>query len=203
MGCLLMAATAFAADVRMNVEPELISLLDRAVLKIEYVDTQGDAIDIPEIDGLNIEYQGPQSQYQIINGKTSSSVTHTYLITPTKVGDYTIGPVTADFKGGRKTLSAKLRVIKSQDDPQAQQISQIMFSRITTDRDTPYVHEPFNLELKVYIRDGAQIDGQFGIRGGMAPMTGIDIKGTPVGLAERGQGLLGSGGVATRRAQHH
>ncbi|HSR88165.1 MAG TPA: BatD family protein, partial [Pontiella sp.] len=84
-----------------------------------------------------------------------------------------LGPVTADFKGGSKTLTTKLRVIKPQDDPEAQQISQIMFSRIATDRDTPYVHEPFNLELNVFIRDGAQIDGQFGIRGGM-PESGLD-----------------------------
>jgi len=170
---LLLAANAFAADVRMSMEPELISLLDRAVLKIEYIDTKGDEIDIPEVDGLKIEYRGPQSQYQIINGRSSSSVTHTYLVTPLKTGDFTIGPVTAEFTGGRKTLSTKLRVIKAQDDPEAQQISQIMFSRISTDRESPYVHEPFNLELKVYIRDGAQIDGQFGIRGGL-PESGLD-----------------------------
>jgi hypothetical protein len=169
----LLAAGAFAADVRMRLEHELISLLDRTVLKIEYVDTNGAVIDIPEVDGLRIEYRGPESKYQIVNGKTSSSVTHTYLVTPLKTGDFTIGPVTAEFKGGSKTLSAKLRVIKSQDDQEAQQISQIMFSRIATDRGTPYVHEPFSLELKVYLRDGVQIDGQFAIRSGM-PESGLD-----------------------------
>jgi hypothetical protein len=173
VAALLLAANAFAADVRMSMEPELISLLDRAVLKIEYLDAKGAAIDIPEMEGLKIEYRGPQTQYQFVNGQSSSSVTHTYLVTPLKTGDYTIGPVTAEFKGGRKTLTTKLRVIKPQDDPEAQQISQIMFSKISTDRVTPYVHEPFNLELKVYIRDGAQIDGQFGIRGGM-PESGLD-----------------------------
>ena len=170
---LLLVANAYAADVRMSVEPALISLLDRAVLKIEYLDAKGAAIDIPEVEGIRIEYRGPQTQYKFVNGQSSSSVTHTYLVTPLKTGDYTIGPVTADFKGGRKTLTTKLRVIKPQDDPEAQQISQIMFSEISTDRDTPYIHEPFNLELKVYIRDGAQIDGQFGIRGGM-PESGLD-----------------------------
>ena len=173
MGCFLMAVSAIAADVRMSVEPELISLLDRAVLKIEYLDAKGAAIDIPEVDGIRIEYRGPQTQYRFVNGQSSSSVTHTYLVTPLKTGDYTIGPVSATFKGGRKTLTTKLRVIKPQDDPEAQQISQIMFSTIATDRKTPYVHEPFDLELKVYIRDGAQIDGQFGIRGGM-PESGLD-----------------------------
>ena len=172
-GAFLLAVNGFAADVRMSVEPELISLLDRAVLKIEYIDAKGDAINIPQLDGLTIEYQGPQTRYQFINGQSASSVTHTYLVTPLKTGDYTIGPVMAEYKGGRKTLTTKLRVTTAQDDPEAQQISQIMFSQIATDHGTPYVHEPFTLDLKVYIRDGAQIDGQFGIRGGM-PESGLD-----------------------------
>ena len=37
----------------------------------------------------------------------------------------------------------------------------------------PFVHEPFGLELKVYLRDGVQIDGNFGIRGGL-PESGLD-----------------------------
>lgn len=170
---LLVSTGAWAADVRMSVEPELISLLDRAVLKVEFVDTSGNAIDFPAIDGLRIEYQGRSTETSIINMHSTSKVVHSYLITPTKIGDYTIGPVTVKYKGGEKTLSTRLRVIKPQDDPQAQQLSQILFSRISTDRTAPFVHEPFNLVLKVYVRDGVQIDGQFGIRGGL-PESGLD-----------------------------
>ncbi len=157
----------------MSVEPELISLLDRAVLKIEIIDGKGDAAEIPDVDGLKIAYRGPQTQYSFVNGRSSSSITHTYLITPTKVGDYTIGPVKVKFNGSEKELSTKLRVIKPQDDAEAQQISQMMFSQITTDRPSPYVHEPFQLDLKVYVRDGVEIDGNFGIRGGI-PESGMD-----------------------------
>ena len=73
---VLLAASTFAADVRMTIEPELISLLDRAVLKVEFIDSKGDALDIPEIEGLDIRYRGPESKYNFVNGKTSSSVTH-------------------------------------------------------------------------------------------------------------------------------
>lgn len=165
--------TAQAADVRMSVEPQLISLLDRAILKIEYIDTKGQAIDIPEVEGLRIQYQGQSSETRIVNLKRSSKIIHKYLITPTKVGDYTIGPVTCSYKGGQKNISAQLRVIKPEDDQEAQQIAEIMFSRVTTDRETPYVHEPFGLDLKVYIRDGVQIDGNFSLRGGI-PESGME-----------------------------
>jgi hypothetical protein len=173
IGCLAWASSAFSADVKMSIQPELISLLDRAVLKIEFIDTKGDAVDFPEVEGLNIQYQGQSSETRIVNFKSSSKIIHNYLITPSKTGDYSIGPVTAKYKGGEKELTGQLRVIKPKDDPEAQQISEIMFSRITSSRETPHVHEPFGLELKVYIRDGVQIDGNFGIRGGM-PENGMD-----------------------------
>jgi len=157
----------------MSVEPQLISLLDRAVLKIEFINTKGDAVDIPEVDGLRIQYQGQSSETRIVNMKRTSKVIHNYLVTPTKIGDFTIGPVTCKYKAGQKEVSARLRVIKPEDDKEAQQISEIMFSRIATDREAPYVHEPFDLDLKVYIRDDIQIDGNFSLRGGM-PETGLE-----------------------------
>jgi len=172
IGSLLLGASAFAADVRMRLRPQLISLLDRAVLQIEFIDTKGDAVEIPPVDGLNIQYQGQQSQTQITNFKRSSKITHTYLVTPTKVGDFTIGPVTCKYKGGAKDLSAQLRVIKKSNDAEAQQISKIMFAQISTDRASPYVHEPFGLKVDVYIRDGVQIDGNFSLQGGL-PESGL------------------------------
>ncbi|QBG45996.1 hypothetical protein EGM51_00675 [Verrucomicrobia bacterium S94] len=173
IGLFLMAFSGFAADVKMTIEPELISLLDRAILKVEYKDTDGTAIDIPEVEGLNIQYQGPSRRMEMINFKTTTTVTHSYLVTPEKVGDFTIGPVTVKFKGGEKTLSAKLKVIKSEDDEKAKEISEIMFSEITADREAPHVNEPFDLTLKVYIKDGVQTVGGFNIVGG-TPDQGLD-----------------------------
>lgn len=174
--CSIFASGVFAAeaaDVRMSIQPELISLLDRAVLKIEFIDTKGDTVNIPAVDGLQIHYQGQSSETRIVNMKSSSKVIHTYIVTPKKTGDFTIGPVTAKYKEGEKTLSARLRVIKPADDKEAQQISQIMFSRVEVDRNNPFVHEPFDLTLKVYVRDGVQIDGNFSLRGGI-PESGME-----------------------------
>ena len=173
IGSLLLASAAFAADVRMSVEPQLIGLLDRAVLKIEFIDTKGDAVDIPQVEGLDIVYQGQSSQTRIVNLKRTSKIVHRYLVTPAKVGDYTIGPVTCKYKGGEKMVSAQLRVIKPKDDPETLELSEMLFSEISTDRPEPYVYEPFGLTLKVYVRDGMQTDGNFSLRGGI-PENGID-----------------------------
>ncbi|VGO17857.1 hypothetical protein PDESU_06459 [Pontiella desulfatans] len=167
------AGTALAADVQMSIQPQLISLLDRAVLKIEFIDCKGSAVDFPEVDGLKIQYQGQSSETRIVNMRSSSKVIHSYLITPSKTGDFPIGPVIAQYKGGEKELTGRLRVIKKADDQEAQELSELMFSEISSNREAPHVHEPFGLELKVHIRDGIQIDGNFSIRGGM-PETGMD-----------------------------
>lgn len=171
--CSIFAANGFAANVQMSIEPQLISLLDRAVLKVEFINAKGNALDIPDIDGLNIQYQGQSSETRIVNRKRTSKIIHTYLVTPSKVGDFTIGPVTAKYKGGEKELTAQLRVIKPADDKEAQEIAELMYSQITSDREAPHVHEPFSLTLKVFIRDGVQIDGNFALRGGM-PENGMD-----------------------------
>ncbi|MDF7808752.1 BatD family protein [Pontiellaceae bacterium B12219] len=173
LGIFFCALSALAADVQMSIEPQLISLLDRAVLKVEFINASGNALDIPQVDGLNIQYQGQSSETRIVNMKRTSKVVHTYLVTPSKVGDFTIGPVTAQYKGGQKELTAQLRVIKPSDDKKAQEISELMYSEISTDRHAPHVQEPFELTLKVFIRDGVQIDGNFAIRGGM-PENGMD-----------------------------
>jgi hypothetical protein len=173
IGIFLCGLPALAADVQMLIEPQLVSLLDRAVLTVEFINVSGNALDIPEVDGLNIQYQGQSSETRIVNMKRTSKVIHKYLVTPSKVGDFTIGPVTAKFKGGEKELTAQLRVIKPADDKEAQEISELMYSHIATDRTAPHVHEPFGLTLKVHLQDGIQIDGNFAIRGGM-PENGMD-----------------------------
>lgn len=170
---ILAGSAVFAADVQMTIQPELISLLDRAVLKIVFTDTSGQAIDIPDLDGLGFTYQGQSQETHMVNFKTTRKVVHTYLITPAKVGDYTIGPITAQFKGGEKELTGKLRVIKPKDDKAAQEISELMYSEISSDRQDPHVHEPFGLTLKIFIRDGIQTQGSFSISEGM-PESGLD-----------------------------
>ena len=173
IGVLSLTAACFAADVQMSIEPNLISLLDRAVLKVEFIDTKGDAVDIPQIDGLDIRYQGQSSETRIINLKSTSKAVHNYVVTPSRTGDFTIGPITAKFNGGSKELTAHLRVIRKADDQEAQALSELMFSRLSISRSDPFVQEPFNLELKIFIREGIQIDGNFSMVGGL-PESGID-----------------------------
>ncbi|HEY5653828.1 MAG TPA: BatD family protein [Pontiella sp.] len=173
LGTFLLAQGVFAEDVQISIQPELISRLDRATLKVEFIDAKGKDVEIPKIDGLDIRYQGQSSETRIVNFKSSSKTIHTYVVTPKKTGDYIIGPVKARFKGGEKTLQANLRVVEPKDDPEAQQIAEVMFAHISASSGDPFVQQPFDLTLKVYIRGDIQIAGSFGLQGGM-PESGLD-----------------------------
>ena len=169
----LVILNAHAADVQMKLDRNIISLLDRVVLSIEFIDTKGDAIEFPVTDGLDIQYQGQSSETRIINMQRTFKVIHRYLITPKQTGNFTIGPVQIDFPGGSQTLQAQLQVIQSPNDSEAQQLSQLLYAQIESTHSNPYVYEPFDLTLTLYVREGIQIDNNISILGGL-PEQGID-----------------------------
>ena len=169
----LVYLNAHAADVEMKLDRNIISLLDRVILSVEFIDTKGDAIEFPVIDGLEIQYQGQSSETRIVNMQRTFKVIHRYLITPKQTGNFTIGPIQIDMAGGPRTLQAQLQVIESKNDSETQQLSQLLYAEIASTHSNPYVYEPFDLTLKLYIREGIQIDNSISILGGL-PEQGID-----------------------------
>ena len=49
-----------------------------------------DAPQIPAVNGLEIQPIGQSSQIQIINGAMSANVNYTYVVMPTRPGNFTI-----------------------------------------------------------------------------------------------------------------
>ncbi|MFL2876570.1 MAG: BatD family protein [Pontiellaceae bacterium] len=161
----LVCLNAHAADVEMKLDRNIISLLDRVILSVEFIDTKGDAIEFPIIDGLEIQYQGQSSETRIVNMQRTFKVIHRYLITPKQTGNFTIGPIQIDMPGGPRALQTQLQVIKSKNDSEAQQLSQLLYAEIASTHSNPYVYEPFDLTLKLYIREGIQIETSISIQG--------------------------------------
>ncbi len=50
-------------------------------------------IDLPEIKGIRFHNRGQSSQFSIINGSYTSSITNTYLVEPLNPGKYSIPPI--------------------------------------------------------------------------------------------------------------
>lgn len=98
------ATTARAADVQVHagLDRTQLAVGDSADLAVE-VDGAQDAAapTLANVDGLSVRYVGPSSQFSIVNGRTSASVTHHFTVTATKPGTFTIGPITVDAGGKR------------------------------------------------------------------------------------------------------
>ena len=132
---------AHAADVEMKLDRNIISLLDRVILSVEFIDTKGDAIEFPVIDGLEIQYQGQSSETRIVNMQRTFKVIHRYLITHKQNGYFTIVPLQIDMPEAH-VLQAQLQVIESKNDSEAQQLSQLLYAEIASTHSNPYVYDP-------------------------------------------------------------
>jgi tetratricopeptide (TPR) repeat protein len=97
-----MLATAARSDVTMRAwfDPPRVSLGQSADLAVEIRGTQNAAMpSVPAPDGVGVRYVGPATQLSIVNGRTSSSVTHHFTVTPRREGSFTLGPITAQADG--------------------------------------------------------------------------------------------------------
>lgn len=128
-------------------------------LTISLTNGQG-AISAPDIGGLVI-VQGPMesSSYQIVNGQMSSTLSRIYVLTATKPGTYTIGPVSARVAGGIiQTEPITLKVVQGATPPAGKELDQLqdqqrdLFVAITVSKNKAYVGEQIIATYTLYSR---------------------------------------------------
>ena len=171
----MFSLNALASDVQFKLERNLINLMDRTILTLEFIDCQGSAVELPKVDGLDIQYQGQSSETRIINMQRSSKNIHRYIVTPKQTGEFTIGPVSIEFSGTNKIIQTQLKVIEPKNNPETTKLDELIYAKIENNKDNPYVYESFELLLKIYLREGIQTDNKISIIGGL-PGKGLDGK---------------------------
>lgn len=67
--------------------------------------SRSDSIELPEIDNIRFHNRGQSSQFNMINGSVSSSISQNYLIQAMQPGDYTLPPITVT--AGGQSLTTK------------------------------------------------------------------------------------------------
>jgi len=165
---LLPAAVAFGAEnnqVSATLTPHQFSTQQPARLAVTLEGKQDAEIELPEVEGLVFHQRGQSSQFQMINGKSSSSVTYTYLVQGTKPGEYTIPPITVTTKSGtQQTEPITCSVVDSQTtlpqhrpaQPPASsrvvenQLDNVAFITLIPEKETAYVGELIPTTIKAY-----------------------------------------------------
>ncbi|QHI70097.1 BatD family protein [Tichowtungia aerotolerans] len=170
---VLSALQAWAADVTLSVNPPIISLGETAQVKVEVRNAKRPgAPSFPQVDGLRFSGTGQSSNTSIINGKVDKSVSYTTTVYPQKTGEFQIGPFSYKVDGEVKQLAGQLKVVATSGDTStAQSWNDVVFAKLTADREKVYVQEPFELTLSIYSRTDVQLAGNINLQG--LPETGL------------------------------
>ncbi len=119
---------------------------------------------LPRLQNLRVTYSGQSSQFSWVNGQSTSTVTHTYVLTPVQPGDFSIPPIMVDVDG--KTLSSPAILLKAVRAAAAQPDaagaeSQLALLKLVLPKKQIYVGEIIPIELQLYVRDSVQNIQQF------------------------------------------
>src|ERR1044071_1590406 len=108
----------------------------------------------PNIPGLQIDYLGQSTQISIIQGESSSTVTHNFRVVPRQTGEFVIPALTAEVNGQKLTSQPiKLKVLKpGAPPPEAiNSGSQLAFLRLVLPKKEVYVGENIVFQLELYL----------------------------------------------------
>jgi len=163
---LLLLTTKVFADISISasVDKNVVSLGEQVTLQVV---VSGDTTNIPQpkipqIQDFQIYSSGRSQSISIINGQVSSSVTFTYILSPNRIGEFEIPPITVEYKGKiYQTEPIKIKVEKSVSShqkavPQQQNVytgkKRGVFVETTVDKHTVYVNEQITLTFKFYTK---------------------------------------------------
>ncbi len=156
----------FQADVdRTTVE---LGSYARLTLTVTGVEGLEQAIELPEIDGLESRLIGPQSRVSIVNGQYSSSYSLVYILYPSKTGRFTIPAISLTVDGQAvKSQPIEIEVVSSQAAVPAaasssgggvqqnaeQSLSERIFVVMGTPKEEVYTYERFPLTVKLFVNN--------------------------------------------------
>jgi len=107
------AASLSAASISATLEPSEIAFGDAAQLTVTVQGQDQDAPELPAVSGLSFQPVGQSSQVQIINRAMSANTSHTYIVTPSRLGSFTIPAIKAGSgRDAAESLPLVLKVLK-------------------------------------------------------------------------------------------
>ena len=164
--CLTLFVGASAqdeAEIQVSLNPATIGLDQQAILEIIVTGNSQSTPDLqmPALPSFEVYSQGHSSNFSIINGVVSSSITYRYLLLPHKPGTFPIEGISATI-GGKQVVGNKVVLtVTSQGQTTSPQLEQKAidaegnardyFLQATVDKRNPYVSEQVTLTLRFCI----------------------------------------------------
>ena len=147
--------TASAASFTATLDRDTIPVGESATLTLKFDGGQPKSgPNLPNIPNLQITGQGTSQSYSMGPGGTTISISHTYIVTPTQPGDYTIPTLGAIVD--EKTLTSQPLKLKAVKASTATENSgdQLAFLKMFVPKKEVFLGEVVGVQLQLYIRDG-------------------------------------------------
>jgi hypothetical protein len=156
----LAVGAARGANFSVALDHDSILLGDTATLSLTFEDAQPQGTpQLPELPGLQIVSSGQSTQFGFSGGRSTSSVTYSYGVKATEVGEFSIPSFT--IKLGKETLSSQpvsFKVVRpAAPEPGSEAEQQALaLLRIIPPKKEVYVGETVVLEMQLLVRGGVQ-----------------------------------------------
>lgn len=165
------ALSAAAVDVTFDVQPQLLNLGETATATLTFHGVRSAPnVDFPSIPGLQITGTGQQMQF----GTGGSRVSLTYNLFPQKTGPHVIGPYSFEYQGETITIPAVSLEVRAPGGQADGATNEMIFARISLPETAPYIHQVFDIVLRLYCLPGVELTRDVNLLGGF-PESGFVI----------------------------
>ena len=150
-------STSLAATFTASLDRSTVSVNESATMSLKFEGgLPADVPAMPNVPGLSIASIGQSSQFNFINGQSSSILSYNFVVHAAQPGEYTIPVLSALVDG--KTLTSqplKLKVVKSgEPTPESEIIGKNAFLKLVAAKNEVYLGEVLPLEIRLYARQG-------------------------------------------------
>jgi hypothetical protein len=156
----LVHSAARAATFSASLDRDTITLGEQASLQLTFEGVQPqEPPTLPAIPGLQIQYVGSSSSFQMINGQNSSSINFNYVVTAQHDGTFKIPGLRTTLEGQNLTTQPLKLVVRKASAPTAGEVAagrEPAFLKLLVPKDKVYVGEPMVAQLELYLRDDVQ-----------------------------------------------
>jgi hypothetical protein len=171
-------ALAGAATFTASLDRDAVTLGESVVLSLVFEGGEpAEPILPPSVPNLQITSSGSSRQMQMINGRTSTSITYNYLIAARQPGEYAIPSLTAVVGAERLTTPPLTLKVAKPGAPSQEAISsgsQPAFAKLVLPKQSVYVGETIIAQIQFHV--SARLQG-----GSQLQPTGFPAEGFSVG----------------------
>ncbi|MEE8137544.1 MAG: BatD family protein [Thermoanaerobaculia bacterium] len=151
---LASAHPATAQGIRAQVDRTEATVEDRLVLTITIEGSRSAQPELPELPDFEVVPGGQSTQMSFVNGRASSSISHSFFLIPKRPGSFTIEPATVELDGRRyASRPITVRILEPSAQP-SQPRDLFLTVRVSTTK--PYVGQQVTYAWRFYRR--VQID---------------------------------------------